>query len=127
MTTVAKIFAAVFALIVISRSIVDYRNRKESFEMTLFWIVIWLLISAIAFFPGLVDKAIRAFGGSRTGLGTVLGMGLVFVMFITYRVYIKANRIEKHLHEIFRKFALLDIKKGAPAKKAKRVSRDRAK
>lgn len=111
MTIIAKIFAAVFAIIVLSRSIVDYRDRKESLEMTVFWIVIWLLISAIAFFPTIVDHAIVLFGGNRSGLGTVFGIGLVFVMFISYRIYIKANRIEKHLGEISRKYALLAIKK----------------
>jgi hypothetical protein len=51
------------------------------------------------------------FGGNRTGIGTVFGMGLIFVMFVSYRIYIKANRIEKNLNEISRKFALLSLGK----------------
>jgi len=120
MTILAKIFAAVFAIVVLSRSIVDYRDRKESLEMTVFWIAVWLGISAIAFFPSLVDDAIKLFGGNRSGLGTVFGMGIVFVMFISYRIYVKANRIEKNLSEISRKYALLGIKKSKP--RAKRGS-----
>jgi hypothetical protein len=125
MTILAKIFAAVFAIIVLSRSIVDYRDRKESFEMTIFWIVVWLGISAIAFFPNLVDEAIAMFGGNRSGLGTVFGMGIVFVMFISYRIYIKANRIEKHLNEVSRKYSLLTLEK--QIKRPRKASRVRAK
>lgn len=109
MIILAKVFAAVFALVVFSRSIVDYRARKESLQMTIFWLVIWLGIAAIAFFPILVDKTIEAFGGNRSGLGTVFGMALVFVMFISYRIYVKANRVEKHLYEVARKYSLLEL------------------
>lgn len=111
MIILAKIFAAVFALVVLSRSLVDYRDRKESLEMTIFWIAVWLSISAIAFFPNLVDEAIKLFGGNRSGLGTVFGMGLVFVMFISYRIYIKANRIEKNLNEVARKMTIMSLDK----------------
>jgi len=106
----AKILSAVFALIVLSRSIVDYRDKKESLQMTIFWIVVWLAITAIAFFPFLVSEAINLFGGNRTGLGTVFGMGLVFVMFIAYRIYVKANRIEKHVAKLAREVALGELK-----------------
>ena len=50
MIAVARILATVFALIVLSRSIVDYKNKKESLQMTVFWIIVWLTISTIAFF-----------------------------------------------------------------------------
>ena len=83
MIFVAKILSAIFALIVLSRSIVDYRDKKESLQMTIFWVVVWLAITSIAFFPSLVNEAIKLFGGNRTGLGTVFGMGLVFIMFIS--------------------------------------------
>ncbi|MFH1855245.1 MAG: DUF2304 family protein [bacterium] len=106
MLILAKILSAIFALVVLSRSIVDYREKKESLQMTVFWIVVWLAITAIAFFPFLVSEAIKLFGGNRTGLGTVFGMGLIFVMFITYRVYVKANRIEKHVAKLSREIAI---------------------
>lgn len=111
MIVIAKIFAAIFALIVISRSIVDYKSKKESLLMTVFWIITWLAILAIAFFPKLVDVAIEVAGGNRSGMGTVWGMGLVFVMFVSYRIYVKANRIEKQLNEISRKYSLLSVNK----------------
>lgn len=117
MIIIARILATVFAIIVLSRSIVDYRNRKESAQMTIFWVVVWLAIAIIAFFPSTVDTAIRLFGGDKTGLGTVFGMGIIFVMFVCYRIYVKANRIEKNLNELTRKFALVSIDPMASQKK----------
>lgn len=109
MIIVAQILATVFALVVISRSIVDYKNKKESLQMTAFWIIVWLAIAVIAFFPSTIDTAIRLFGGNKTGLGTVFGMGLVFIMFVSYRIYVKANRIEKNLEIIVRRYALMGL------------------
>jgi len=110
MIILAKIFSAIFAIVVLSRSIVDYRDKKESLQMTVFWIAIWLAIIAIAFFPVLIDKIVALFGGNRSGLGTVLGMGLVFIMFISYRIYVKANRVEKNVAKLSREIALQQLK-----------------
>ncbi|MCX6809779.1 MAG: DUF2304 family protein [Candidatus Berkelbacteria bacterium] len=125
MIIVARILATIFALIVVSRSMADYKNKKESPQMTIFWVIVWLVIAGIAFFPSLVETAIRVLGGNRSGLGTVFGMGLVFIMFVSYRIYIKANRVEKKLNEISRQFALLSLDK--PRARTKRVSSNRPK
>lgn len=116
----AKIFAIILSILVIARSITDYRNKKESLEMTAFWIIIWAGIIVFAYYPNLIDKLIEGLGGSRTGLGTIFGMGLVFVLFISYRIYVKANRIEKNLDLLARNFTLHELKtKDKKKRKAK--------
>ena len=109
MLIIAKIFASLFALLVIARSITDYKNKKESLTMTVFWVVIWFAISVFAFFPHVVDFLIKFLGGDKTGLGTIFGMAIIFVLFICYRIYIKANRIEKKLETMVRQYALLSF------------------
>lgn len=115
----AKVFALILSILVIARSLADYKNKKESFEMTAFWLIIWTAIIVFAYYPNLIDKLIAAVGGSRTGLGTIFGMGLVFVLFICYRIYIKANRIEKNLDLLSRNFTLLELKRNKKAKSKK--------
>jgi len=107
---ISKFFALILATMVVSRSITDFRSRKESLQMTVFWIMLWLIVIGITFFPIIITKTIDALGGSRTGLGTILGMAIIFVLFISYRVYIKAHRIEKQVYKIARAIALKDFK-----------------
>lgn len=83
--------------------------------MTMFWIAIWLAVISITFFPAVITKTIDALGGDRTGLGTIFGMAIVFILFISYRVYVKSHRIEKQVNKIARTIALQDLKK--PLKK----------
>jgi len=116
MLIVAKVFATILSVLVIARSIIDYRAKKESLQMTVFWVLIWAAIIAISYWPHLIDLFIFATGGEKTGLGTVFGMAIVFVLFISYRVYVKANRVEKAVGEIVRRIALQEIKNGVRKK-----------
>lgn len=119
MIIIAQAFASLFAILVIARSLADYKQKKESFQMTVFWVIVWTGVLALAFFPKLIDRLITALGGDKTGLGTIFGMGIVFVLFVSYRIYVKANRIEKNLDRLSRKFSLspLDKKRVRPKRK----------
>ena len=102
----AKVFAVVLALISISKSYVDFRARMESLQIFLFWIFTWLAIVIVALFPSIIDYVIGSFGGGRAGLGTVFGMGLVFLYFLAYRMYVKIGRIEQKLTRTVQELAL---------------------
>lgn len=110
MLIVAKVFATVLALLVISRSYLDWKSKKEALIMAVFWIGVWVAILVVSYFPSIIDKLIGALGGERTGLGTVFGMGLALVLFINYRVYTKAHRIEKTLEKLARDISLKELK-----------------
>ena len=101
-------FALLFAAIVISKSYVDFRAKAESFKIFVLWVIAWLGIVIIALFPSIVDVLIMTFGGGRTGLGTFFGMGLVFLFFIVYRMYVKIDRIEQNLTKTIQELALRD-------------------
>jgi hypothetical protein len=111
MLIIAKIFATILAILVIARSFTDFKNKKESLTMTIFWVAVWLVIMILAFWPVLIDDLIYVLGGQRTGLGTVFGMAIVFVLFVNYRIYIKANRVEKAMDKMARQLALSNLEK----------------
>lgn len=103
---IAKVFAFVLAVISISKSYVDFRARIESLQIFLFWMFTWLAIVVIALFPSIIDYVLGSFGGGRTGLGTVFGMGLVFLYFLAYRMYVKIGRVEQKLTKTVQELAL---------------------
>jgi len=104
----SKIFSILLGLIAIAKSYVDFRSRLESLQMFLFWTLTWLLIIIVALFPGLVDILLGAFAGERAGLGTFFGMGLVFLFFLVYRIYVKLERVEQKLTRTIQELALRD-------------------
>ena len=104
----AKVFSIILAAIAISKSYVDLRARVESVQMFIFWVFTWTMIVLIALFPAIVDIVIATSGYGRTGLGTVFGMGLVFLFFIVYRIYVKMERVEQKLTKTIQELALKD-------------------
>ena len=104
----SKIFAFVLAAIAISKSYVDFRSRIESLKIFLFWVITWLVIVVVALFPSIVDYLIGSFGEGRAGLGTFFGMGLVFLYFLAYRIYVKIGRVEQKLTKTIQELALRD-------------------
>jgi hypothetical protein len=104
----SKIFAVVLAAIAISKCYVDFRSRTESLKIFLFWVVTWLVIVVVALFPSIVDYLIGSFGEGRAGLGTFFGMGLVFLYFLAYRIYVKIGRVDQKLTKMVQELALRD-------------------
>lgn len=104
--TVVKIFSVLLAGIAISKSYVDFRGRRESLQMFVFWSVTWAGIVVISVYPPIVDVLIEYFGQGQTGLGTFFGMGLVFLFFVVYRMYVKLENIEQKLTKTIQEIAL---------------------
>ena len=101
-----KVFSLALALIAISKSYVDFRARIESLQMFLLWSVIWITVVVVALFPSIVDIILAYSAAGRAGLGTFFGMGLVFVLFVVYRIYVKLERVEQKLVKTIQELAL---------------------
>jgi hypothetical protein len=104
----AKVFSVLLAAIAISKSYVDLRARVESLQMFIFWVFTWAAIVLVALFPAIVDFLIASSRYGQTGLGTVFGMGLVFLFFVVYRIYVKMERVEQKLTKTIQELALRD-------------------
>jgi len=102
----AKVFSILFAAIVISKSYVDLRARAESLQMFIFWVFTWTMIVLVALFPAVIDFLIASTIYGRAGLGTVFGMGLVFLFFVVYRIYVKMEQVEQKLTKTIQELAL---------------------
>ena len=95
----AKIFATLLAILVFARSYNDLKTKRESLFMTVVWFSVWVGILAVAYFPSIVDMIIET-GGKKSGLGTLLGLVIAFVLFINYRIYLKAHRVERAMSKL---------------------------
>ena len=67
--------------------------------------VTWIGIVLVALFPTIVDVLINVGGGSA-GIGTFLGMALVFLFFLVYRMYVRIEVLEQKLTLTIQEMAL---------------------
>lgn len=106
---ITQFLSAFLAVLVVTKSYTDFRRGKESRSMFLFWTIAWIAILLVAFFPNKIDEISFRFGGRGTGVGKFLGMALVFVFFVVYRIYVKADRIERMFQRFVKEQALKDL------------------
>lgn len=103
---ISQIFSLVLAVIVISKSYVDLRSRRESLPMFVLWSVTWAIIVSVALSPGLIEFLLRGTAGA--GIGRILGIGVVFEFFLLYRAYTRVERLEQKLTALVQEVALRD-------------------
>ena len=111
MLLLSKILAIFLAILVITKTYYDYRKHQESLVTFLFWSLAWIGIAYVAIMPGVFYGFMQKMKNENVGIGTFIGTAFVFLFFITYRIYTKANRIEKQIHEVTMKLGLKDLDK----------------
>ena len=105
----SKILSTVLALLVITKTYYDFKKHQDSIFTLIFWSVTWVIIALIAIWPNVFYQVRDSLEEQNVGLGTLFGIAFVFLFFITYRVYIKANRLERKLHDMVVKINLKDV------------------
>ena len=100
----SQIFSLILAAITISKSYVDFRARRESLQMFVLWTLTWVAIVVVALFPSIVD--VLTVRGGQAGIGRFLGMALVFLFFLLYRIYVKLERLEQQITILVQEIAL---------------------
>jgi len=111
MITFAQAFTTFFAALVVTKSYADLKKGRENIVMFLFWVCSWAVIVFIAMYPAVVDLFFAKLSGETSDrVATALAMGLTFVFFVIYRLYIKADRVEKTLHKLVSELAIKEHK-----------------
>jgi hypothetical protein len=109
MLLIARILAIFLSALAVTKTYHDFKRGKESLAMFSFWSVIWLGVFALAVDPNLVNLLIQKTQGQGIGIGTFLAIILVFFLYLIYRIYEKAHRLEIQLRELVTKIGLKDI------------------
>lgn len=111
LSIILKIIAIVLGLVAITKSVLEYRKRQESFTVMAVWVVIWVVIIGLALYPAVIDSTIEYFSGRRGTIGQIAGLGFVLVLFVVYRVYLKAHRLDQKITKLVRRIALYEANK----------------
>lgn len=110
MIYLVQLFSTILAVMVIGKSYTDYKKRNESLVVFIFWALTWLAIVFFAYFPQTIDLISQRFDGQTSGVNRVIGLGLTFLFFIIYRVFVKAERIERQLGQLIKQGAMRDLR-----------------
>lgn len=105
----SKIIAILLAILVITKTIYDYKKHQEVLLTMMFWIAAWICIVYISLKPDILYNLMTTSSRSGVGIGTVFGIAFIFLFFVTYRIYVKANRLEQKIKDMVMKIGIKDI------------------
>ena len=103
---IAKIISLLLGMTVIFKTYLDFKKGRENIVMFGFWVVAWSSIMVVSLFPNILFYLIGLVGRNGVGVGTLIGVVFVFLFFVTYRIYVKANRLEQKIRDIVIKIGL---------------------
>ena len=104
-----QVFGLVLIVLAMSKTIADFHRHRETKIMFGFWMILWVTIIILTIFPELTELARKFLLGPNQSVGTIIGTGMIFLIFLVYRIYIKTERIERILRERVSDLALNKI------------------
>ena len=111
MIILVKLICLFLGLTVIAKTYIDYKRKYESLTVFLFWTLTWIVIIYASLQPAQIYQFVQSLSRENIGLGTFGGIAFIFIFYLTYRVYIKANRLEQKLHDVVIEIGLKEIDK----------------
>jgi hypothetical protein len=112
---IIKIIIWVVGLLVLSRIIANYENKKISLGQLLLWSIIWLLVIAFTTWPYITDQLAHAVG-VKSGTDIALFIAVILLFYLMFRVYVKLIDVESNITEIVKGIAVKNIVKGKDKK-----------
>jgi len=111
MAIILIILATLLGGIALAKTILAWRAKEESTAVSLFWLLVWLAIVVVAWRPMIFNDITALLEGRSASIGQIAGVGFVLLIFVVYRMYLKAQRLEQKIVSIVRQGALYKIKR----------------
>jgi len=107
---IIQVLIIIFALFAMSRAILRFRDGKLTKSEFLFWLAVWLAIIVFAFTPNLTTQISILIGIGR-GMDLLMYVSVIVLFYLMFRLYVKAESLEKDITFLVRKFAIENDKK----------------
>lgn len=96
---IGRLFGLIIGVIAILQTLQDIQKHKVTIFPAAFWLFVWLIIIIFSADPALLDILIAKTGG-KTGFGTIIGIGIVFSVFISYKNYQRTEALAAKINSL---------------------------
>jgi hypothetical protein len=105
MVLAIQIVGLLFGLGMAYLAFTRYKRREFTFTETSFWVVMAVLFSLVAIFPGVLDPIVESLSLART-MDLFIILGFMFLLISAFYTYGLVRAEQKKLEELVRKIAL---------------------
>lgn len=97
-------------ILILLKTISDFKKNKITVSAFLFWLIIWLAIITVAVLPGITIFLAKLLGVGR-GIDVTIYFSIVIIFFILFKIITSLEKTKKEITEIIRYLALKNSKK----------------
>jgi len=107
---IIQFLIVIFALFALSRAILRFKDNRLTVKELAFWTIVWAGVILVSFMPSITGFFSGIFGIGR-GIDFIIYISIILLFYLIFRLYVKAESLEKELTFVVRKLALDNEKK----------------
>ena len=106
--TIYQLLTPLFAIVMLLKGISRLKRGEMGIRKFVLWFIIWGGIFVLALFPQFVQFA-ADITGLESGVNALIFFGFIFLFYLTLRLYIIVEHLEREITNIVRKKAVEDF------------------
>lgn len=110
MIEIVQLFALIFGVFAISRTLLRAKDQKISVSELIFWLAVWSTLLGVVFFPVIVSE-IALFLGIGRGTDVILYVSIGVLFYLVFRLYVKLEESQRQITLLVREISLKEKKK----------------
>lgn len=94
-----SVFILAFIAFATSRAYLRYRDKDITITQFLFWFAVWTAAALLVFLPQ-TSNLLAAIVGIGRGVDAALVVGIIFMYYLLFRLYVKVDHIDRDVTEV---------------------------
>lgn len=105
-----QLVISLFVIFVWWRLFNNFRSQRTTLGITVIWFIVWLAVLIIFWSPDIASRLALAAGIGR-GADLIVYIAIIVLVYLTYRIYARLEKIERDLTSVTRDLALYEGRK----------------
>lgn len=105
-----QIAGFLFGLFFLYYTFINYKRKEFTAKEFVFWVVAWIIVIIIAFFPSLLDPIVK-YGGFFRALDVLIISGFLFLIATSFYTYSITRKNQRQLETVVREIAIKRAKR----------------
>lgn len=103
--TPIQILVIGLVILLLIKTLVDFKRNKITSIVFLFWLTLWLIILIVAIFPQVIGFLENRLLGAGRGIDAVVYFSILLIFFLLFKIIARLEKIKQEITEIVRENA----------------------
>ncbi len=104
--TQLQILVAISIILILVKTVADFKKNKITLSTFLFWLILWLIILITAVMPQVTSFLERRLVGMGRGIDAAIYFSILLIFFILFKIIVRLEKIKQEITEIVCHLAL---------------------